>query len=114
MTKDKLQIIDKFGELCKNQIDLILQSNGYELTKEENHPESFGSKYWVWTNYKARHCYRFIWDGKNEWFSLEESPFINDPQKVGFADVIVVDFNGHVDNPDNWKDIINEIAAEIQ
>ena len=114
MTKDKLQNINQFFELCKDKIDLTLQNDGYELTKEEYHPEAFGSRYWVWTNNKTKHCYRFIWDGKNEWFGLEESPFINDPEKVGFADVIVVDYNGHVDDPDNWNEIIKEITAEIE
>lgn len=114
MAEDKLYNINQFCELCKDEIDLTLQSTGYALTKEEYNPESVGSKYWVWTNYKTKHCYRFIWDGKNEWFGLEESPFINDLEQVGFTDVILVDYNGHVDNLDNWNEIIKEITAEIE
>jgi hypothetical protein len=114
MIINKLQQINQFSKQCKTEIDAILTNKGYEMTKEEHHPESFGSRYWVWTNYKTKHCYRFVWDGKNEWFSLEESPFINNPEKVGWADVIVVDLEGHVSNSDNWKEIISEITVEIE
>ncbi|TXK47154.1 hypothetical protein FVR03_09920 [Pontibacter qinzhouensis] len=114
MTIKKLQKINQFSKLCKTEINAILTKKGYKLTKEEDHPASFESKYWVWTNYRTKHCYRFIWDGKNDWFSLEESPYINDPEKVGWADVIVVDFEGHVSNLDYWKEIIREITFEIE
>ncbi|WP_242919670.1 hypothetical protein [Pontibacter liquoris] len=114
MIKSKLQQINQFGKQCKTEIDVILTNKGYEVTQEEHHPESFESRYWVWINYKTKHCYRFVWDGKNEWFSLEESHFINNPEKVGWADVIVVDFEGQVSNSDNWEEIIKDITVEIK
>ncbi len=49
MIKDiqKLRNIDQFGVFLKNELDIRLTKEGYEITREEHHSESFGSRYWV-------------------------------------------------------------------
>lgn len=108
------QNIDKVCELCKNEINICLSQKGYRLTKTENHPEAFGSKYWVWTNQELKHCFRFIWEGKDQLLVLEDSPYLNDPQKTAWADLTIVPFDPSNDKLEYWNYIKKSITEEIR
>ena len=90
-----------------------LNKNGYLITKEVEHPESFGSRYWVWTNISHRHCFRLIWDGKEQWFVLEESEYKNDSENEDWNDISVVPFDSNIDDPNYWNKISEILMKEI-
>lgn len=105
--------IDDTCEFIKDSLNDTLNKKGFELAKQEYHKESFGSRFYVWINRNDKHCFRLIWAGKDSWFVLEESPYVNDSEKVAWADVTIVPFDSKVENPDYKTELINGIIEEI-
>ena len=105
---EKLTKINQFYKSCKDAINPKLLNLGYKISQKKNH-----LKCEVWINYKEKHCYRFIWHEQDQCFSLEESDYINDPEKVGWLDAVVVDYDGNISNRSIWGEIIEEIKTEI-
>lgn len=110
---NRIKNIDDTCELIKESLNNTLSKKGYQLIKQEYHKESFGSRFFVWVNRNDKHCLRLIWDGKDSWFILEESPYVNDFEKVAWADVTIVPFDSNVENADYKKELINSIIEEI-
>ncbi|MGB0391410.1 MAG: hypothetical protein ACPGD5_07565 [Salibacteraceae bacterium] len=110
---NRIKNIDDTCELIKESLNDTLNKKGYELTKQEYHKESFGSRFFVWVNSIDKHCFRLIWDGKDSWFVLEGSPYVNDSEKVAWADVTIVPFDSNVENSDYKEELINSIIEEI-
>ena len=48
----------------------VLERVGFQLVENASHPEAFGSRYAVFQDNRRR--LRLIWDGKEEWFVLDE------------------------------------------
>lgn len=67
-----LECLDEITEAyrqVKSAVNKKLYAKGYETCEEKYNPESFGSRYIVWSNHQ--HLYRLIWDGKESLFALE-------------------------------------------
>jgi hypothetical protein len=111
---DRLNNIKKTSELIKEAVSSILMTKGYSLRDSQYHEESFGSRFYIWINNAKKHCYRLIWDGRDSWFILEESPYVGNPDKVAWADVVIVPFDSNVDSPNYRLEITNEIIDEIR
>jgi hypothetical protein len=45
---------------------------GYRCVEDVRHPEAFGSRYAVFSK-KSSRSLRLVWDGKEEWFLLQQS-----------------------------------------
>lgn len=111
---NRLENIAEISKMLQESLNGILTSKGYSLSKTEYHKDSFGSRFWVWKNEIDKHCFRLIWDGKDSWFVLEESPYVNDPEKVAWADVVIVPFDSNIDNLDYPTEIVSSLTKEIQ
>ncbi len=105
--------IDDTCELIKESLNDTLNKKGYEFANQEYHKGAFGSRFFVWVNRNDKHCFRLIWDGKDSWFVLEESPYMDECEKVAWADVTVVPFDSNVDNSAYRTELINSIIEEI-
>jgi len=97
----------------KESLSEILTKRGYSLTKSEYHKEAFGSRFFVWINEDENHCFRLIWDGRDSWFILEESHYVNDPEKVAWADVVIVPFDSNIEKLEYRTEVVSSITKEI-
>jgi hypothetical protein len=111
---NRLDNITETNKVLQESLNEILASKGYSLTKSEYHKELFGSRFFVWKNEVDKHCFRLIWDGKDSWFILEESPYVNDPEKVAWADVIIVPFDSNIDSKEYRAEVVSSITIEIR
>jgi len=114
MTTDIFENIENANEICKKALDSVLSKLGYEKSEKEIHPKSFETKCSKWTNFKSKHCFRLIFDHKENLFILEESPFITDPEKVSWADVQIVQFNPKLNNPNYWNEIAKVLIQAVE
>lgn len=110
---DRLKNIEKTCEQLKEAVNSILVNKGYSLKDSQYHEESFGSRFFVWINKTKKHCYRLIWDGRDSWFVLEETPYSDNPDKVAWADVVITPFDSNVDKPEYRLEITSDIINEI-
>jgi hypothetical protein len=110
---NRLDNIAKTNSLLEESLSEILTKKGYSLTKSEYHKEAFGSRFVVWKNEVDKHCFRLIWDGRDSWFILEESPYVNDPEKVAWADVVIVPFDSNIDKQEYRTEVVSSITKEI-
>ena len=111
---NRLENISETHSLLKESLNEILRKKGYVITKNEYHKESFGSRFIVWINETNKHCFRLIWDGKDSWFILEESPYVGDPDKVAWADVVFVPFDSNIDCQEYRTEIIGSVINEVK
>jgi len=111
---NRLNNISETIKILKESLNEILSDKGYLLTKSEYHKVFLGSSFFVWNNKIEKHCFRLIWDGRDSWFVLEESPYLKNPERVAWADVIVVPFNANICNNEYRLEVISSIINEIK
>ena len=110
---DRLKNIEETYKLVKEELDKKLHNQGYSLKTDEYHKESFGSRYCVWVNLDELIAIRLIWDGRDSWFILEESPASKTQENFAWADIGIFPFD-----PNNRKlpyrnEIVKSIVNEI-
>jgi|AntRauMFilla1563_2_1112583.scaffolds.fasta_scaffold00304_6 hypothetical protein len=111
---NRIENIAETSKLLQKSLNEILESKGYALTKSEYQKEAFCSRFFVWKNEANKRCFRLIWDGRDSWFILEESPYLKDTEKVAWADVTTVPFDSNIINSDYRTEAISSIAKEIK
>ncbi len=111
---DKLDFITETYETIENELTKKFQSDNFQKTESENHPESFGSRYTVWKNFKTLYALRLIWDGKDSLFIIEESPFTKKTEPNSWADLVIVPLDNSKIGLDYKQQIINDLINEIE
>jgi hypothetical protein len=114
MAMDKLDFISETYEAIENELTHKLQSDNFQKTKSENHPESFGSRYTIWKNVETLYALRLIWDGKDSWFIIEESPFTEKSEPNSWADLVIVPLDDSKIGLEYKQQIINDLINEIK
>src|SRR5690606_18898661 len=90
MAMDKLDFISETYEAIEKELTQKLQSDNFQRTESENHPESFGSRYTILTKFETLSALRLIWYGNDSWFMIEESPFTKKSEPHSWADLVIV------------------------
>lgn len=111
---NRINNIDVTYKLVVKSLTDKLTANGYELTTNEYHKESFGSRICVWKNTNEKLAIRLIWDGRDSWFILQESPFIANPQKVSWADIEIIPFDANNFNANYSEEIVKQITTSVR
>ncbi|MCI1267234.1 MAG: hypothetical protein LKG19_11730 [Saprospiraceae bacterium] len=88
-----MDIIDKLYSKIECQLTSILKIKDFVLFEKRVDENVFGSRYSVWVNKQRKEAIRLVWDGKDSWFVLEESPYLNDNRPNSWADIVIVPFN---------------------
>lgn len=114
MAMDKLDFITETYEVIENELTKKLQSDSFQKTESENHTESFGSRYTVWKNFETLYALRLIWDGKDSWFIIEESPFTKKTEPNSWADLVIVPLDDSKIGLDYKQQIINDLINKIE
>ena len=111
---DKLDFIIETYEAVENELTKKLQSDNFQKTESENHPDSFGSRYTVWKNFETLYALRLIWDGKDSWFIIEESPFTKNSEPNSWVDLVIVTVDNSKTGLDYKQQIIHDLINEIK
>lgn len=110
----RLKNIEETYILVKEELNTKLINQGYSITTEAYHKESFGSRYCVWVNLDELFAIRLIWDGRDSWFILEESPASKTQEKFAWADIGVFPFDANNNELSYRAEIVQSIVNEIQ
>lgn len=105
-----------------NETFLLIESKLLEKLKEQNFSlssskiseDDFGSRYSIWKNYAELIAIRFVWDGKESWFLIEESPFTLNNEPNSWADIILVPFKRTNVDESYQEQLIDEILSAIE
>ena len=111
---DILDFITETYDAVDIELTKKLHSDNYLKTENENHPESFGSRYTVWKNFETLNAIRLIWDGKDSWFLIEESPFTKDSEPNSWTDLVIVPLDNSKIGLEYKQQIINDLINEIE
>ena len=111
---DKLDFITETYKAIENKLTKKLLSDNFQMTESKNHPESFGSRYTVWKNFETLYALRLIWDGKDSWFIIEESPFTKKTEPNSWADLVIVPVDTSKTGLDYKQQIISDLINEIK
>ena len=114
MAMDKLDFISETYEAIEKELTQKLQSDNFQKTESENHLESFGSRYTIWKNFETLSALRLIWDGKDSWFIIEESPFTKKSEPNSWADLVIVPLDDSKMGLEYKQQIINDLINEIK
>ena len=79
-------------ELAKSKINLLLESYGYSLTKDEHNKKGVETRLIQWENVKNNHLIELIWDGKEDWFDLREFESIDNLNYNSSKQITLVKF----------------------
>lgn len=82
--------IDELFSRIETQLSAKLTAENFNIYKQVSSPEAFGSRYTEWRNDLAKLARRLVWDGKEGWFLLEESPFTATQLPKSWTDIVIV------------------------
>ena len=91
-----------------------LGMQGYHLTNTEYQEEAFGSRYTIWKNEERQFAVRLLWDGKESWFIVEESPYGKGQEPISWGDLVIVPFDKNIQNEKYNKEIVDAVVDEIR
>jgi hypothetical protein len=105
-----------------NETFLLIESKLLEKLKEQNFSlsdskiteDDFDSRYSIWKNYAELIAIRFVWDGKESWFLIEESPFTLNNEPNSWADIILVPFKRTNVDEGYQEQLIEDILSAIE
>jgi hypothetical protein len=106
--------IERIFMQAESEISTKLLREGFCLQKQVISEEAFGSRYTVWMHQKDRQALRLVWDGKEGWFVVEESPFSDNSEPNSWAEIVLVPFDKtNTENTYN-ESIIRELVHEVR
>lgn len=111
---DKLNFITETYDAIENKLTEKLLPDNFHKVVSKNHSESFGSKYTVWKNLEKLVAIRLIWDGKDSWFIIEESPFTKETEPNSWADIVIVPFDNSIVGAKYKQQIINDLINNVK
>lgn len=112
--RERLQHIADMNELAKKRLTDVLKEAGYDITKDEYHKEAFGYRFYVWTNNSTGHLFRLIWDGRDDWFVLQENWLAESKRSEYWEDIKVLPFDDNRSDEEYFFSLIEEIEKEIK
>lgn len=108
--KPEKEIFEKIeAVLSKN-----LLADNYYADKSEFNASAFGSRYRIWKNDKSKFAIRLLWDGKESYFIVEESPFTVGQEPISWIDLVIVDFDKNKNDSEYFDEIVRFINSEIE
>ncbi len=114
MAMDELDFIDETYVSIENELTEKIYSDNFRKTEYEIYPESFGSRYTIWKNFETFCAIRLIWDGKDSWFIIEESPFSKNSEPDSWADLVIVPLDSTKIGLEYKQQIIQDLINEIK
>lgn len=113
--KDFQENINKIFDEIEIQLSAKLMTSGFKIHSKTSTPRGFGSRYTEWRNEIDKFALRLIWDGKESWFSVEESPFSSPSPPNSWADIVVVPVDkANVIDVRYCTSMIEDIINEVQ
>jgi hypothetical protein len=88
--KDFQETIDKIFNEIEIRLSAKLLTEGFQIHSQISTPKDFGSRYTEWRNENDKYALRLIWDGKESWFSIEESPLTKTSAPNSWTDIVLV------------------------
>src|SRR5688500_3272413 len=87
--------IDQIFEKVESQLSELLKLQQFTVHEQKIDHEAFGSRYIIWINDQDKEAIRFLWDGKERWFVLEESPVAENLKTWSWpwADILLLQIN---------------------
>ena len=109
----RLRNIEETYKLVKKELNTKLSNQGYSIKTDEYHKESFGSRNCVWVNMDELFAIRLVWDGRDSWFILEESPASKIQENFAWADIGIFPFDVNNTELSYRTEIVKSIVNEI-
>ena len=100
-------------KLIVSRLDERLSVKGFEMISNEHQEEIFGSRFCIWVSEKEKLAIRFIWDGRESWFVLEESPVLNRRSNYSWADIGLFPFDVENFTDEYQMDVSDSILSEL-
>jgi hypothetical protein len=111
---NRLENIEKLTQLAKKRTSATLERFGYNLTWDEYQKKYFGSRFYEWTNTKAEHLFRLVWDGRDSWLILQENWTSDIKKKKYWGDIIVQPFDSNNSSDRYINSLVDKIEEKIE
>ncbi|MCD2425508.1 hypothetical protein LQ567_22175 [Niabella pedocola] len=110
---DVSKYIENTFILIESELSKRLEQQNFKLSQSEISKDDFGSRYCTWKNFDELTAIRLVWDAKESWFLVEESPFSLNKEPVSWADLVLVPINRSEINQHYLQQLADDILNEI-
>lgn|GEM_PF-698249 len=114
---DKSMDVSKYIEdafiLIESELSKRLKRQDFRLTDSKISKDDFGSRYSTWKNFDELMAVRLVWDAKESWLLIEESPFSLNKEPVSWADLVLVPIDRDKIDDQYLGKLVDDILNEI-
>jgi hypothetical protein len=111
--KNPQATVDSIFKQVEAELSLRLLKQDFLLESQVYSDEAFGSQYTEWRNQYESYALRLVWDGKERWFVIQESPFSRTSKPHSWTDVLLVPFDKTKITEDYTSSIVRDLLKEV-